>query len=295
MSTTANSMSTLNAEVWAKQPVAEQTLADANGAFATSAGRQVYYVTWGTEGEPLVLTHGFGSAGGSWGRVGPLLAAAGYTVYAVDLGGFGLSDKSWHAGYDHDTQADVLAGWMHALGLPSATIVGHSMGGSVAARLALRHPALVRRLVLEDATLLSGLVTLPRVLVPLLALPPLRWLGRRLIRRMVRQNDWSEFEARNPQVTRVLRTADWDLALLAVSRDSWANRFPEAKLPALSLPTLLLWGADDTTVAPTDVGRLQTLLPQAEARILAGLGHTPHEEDPERFVAALLPWLHSAA
>lgn len=266
----------------------EQDLADKHGVFSEVAGRQVYHTHWPTSGPALVLIHGFGTSSSSWHAVGPLFAKAGYNTYAVDLGGFGLSSKRWEAGYGHADQADFVAAWMRKLGLDSAIVVGHSMGGNVAAHLALRHPLRVDRLVLESAAILNGLETTSRFVGQLLNISPLRLVARRVVRKLVMDTDFSSFEARNPQVTRVLQTADWDQALLAVVRDSWANRLSPEQVRQIAVPALIVWGAEDTTVPVADVGRLQALLPKVRAVIMRDVGHVPHEEDPARFVRGVI-------
>lgn len=273
-------------------------LADANGTFAEVAKRQIYYLRWPASGPRLVLIHGFGTANTSWGTVAPLLARAGYDTYALDLGGHGLSSKRWGVGYSHADQADLVDGWMQHLGLDSATVVGHSMGGNVAAHLALRHPRRVERLVLEAPAVLSGLQSVPGGLRALLEVPALRQAARLAVRTIVLGSDLSRFEATNPLVLRSLRTADWDLALLAAVRDSGGNQLTPAQLRGITAPTLLLWGANDTTIPVADSDRLQAILPHVRAVTMPGLGHLAHEEAPQRFVelvvqpgASLASWL----
>lgn len=268
--------------------VAEAALADLGGQFVSVNGRQIYFRRWRARGPRVVLIHGFGTANTSWSAVGPLLARAGYDTYALDLGGFGLSSKAWEAPYGHGEQADLVAAWMAQLGLDSATIVGHSMGGNVAAHLALRHPRRVARLVLETPAILSGLVTTPRRLRTLVQVPALRQAARLAVRRIIERSDFSQFEASNPQVLRVLRTADWDLALVAMVRDSWANRLTPEELRRITVPTLLLWGADDQTIPVTDSVRLQALLPHARFVSMPDAGHMAHEEDPQGFVGRVV-------
>ncbi|NTU78522.1 MAG: alpha/beta hydrolase [Chloroflexales bacterium] len=275
--------------------VDERELADKHGRFTQVAGREIYSLHWPAAGPRLVLIHGFGTANTSWSSVAPLFAQAGYDTYAPDLAGFGLSSKRWDVGYSHGDQADLLAAWMQHLGLDAATIIGHSMGGNVAAHLALRHPQRVERLVLAAPAVVSGLKSAPRRLGVLLQVPALRQAARRTVRKIVLRSDLRRFEASNPLVLRVLRTADWDLALLAATRDSWANQLTLEQLRSITVPTLLLWGADDTTIPVVDSERLRMLLPRAQAITMPGLGHLPHEEDPQRFAALVLNGVESPA
>jgi pimeloyl-ACP methyl ester carboxylesterase len=270
------------------ESVAEAALADERGQFVQVAGRRIYYLHWPAHGPRIVLIHGFGTANTSWSTVGPLLARAGYATYALDLGGFGLSSKAWEASYGHPDQADLVAAWMEHLGLDTAMIVGHSMGGNVAAHLALRHPQRVTRLVLAAPAILNGLVATPRQLSGLVQVPALRLAARLAVRWLIKRGDFSQFEASNPQVLRVFRTADWDQALVAAARDSWANQLSPEQLRSIKVATLLLWGTDDRTIPVTDSTRLKALLPHARFVSMPGAGHMAHEEDPHGFVDRVL-------
>ncbi len=104
------------------------------------------------EGKPVLLIHGFGSsAQQNWKSTGwyGSLTAAGFAVVAMDCRGHGLSDKPHDpAFYGHDRMAEDAATVMAAADLPSAAVVGYSMGGFIALRLAAAHPARVSRLAL---------------------------------------------------------------------------------------------------------------------------------------------------
>ena len=92
------------------------------------------------------------------------------------------------------------------------------------------------------------------------------------------------------------RLEDWDLALLGIMRDASANALPmpidgiveRADAP---IPTLILWGANDSWVPLTAGDTLHSTLPSATYVVLPGLGHVPFEEDPEVFIAAVGAWL----
>lgn len=104
-------------------------------------------------GLTIVLIHGFMDSGGTWDMVAPVLARAGHDVVAPDLRGFGLSDSIGAGGYYHfpDYVAD-LAALVDALAPRRLSIVGHSMGGTVAALYAGAHPDRVERLALLEGT-----------------------------------------------------------------------------------------------------------------------------------------------
>jgi pimeloyl-ACP methyl ester carboxylesterase len=100
------------------------------------------------DGKPVVLVHCFTCAIDWWDGMRPPLERK-HRVIAVDLLGFGGSEKP-DSGYSMEDQADVLAEALSRLEVRDATVVGHSLGGTVATALAERHPGLVARLVIVD-------------------------------------------------------------------------------------------------------------------------------------------------
>ena len=111
-------------------------------------GLRLHYVVEG-RGPAVIFVHGLGGFAESWRHnVRPLANRA--TVYSVDLPGFGDSAKPrthYRLGYF----ANALRGFMDALGLAQASLVGHSLGGAVSITLALMHPSRVERLALVGA------------------------------------------------------------------------------------------------------------------------------------------------
>ncbi len=118
--------------------------------YAEAAGLRVHYYAGGS-GPAVVLVHGLGSRAEDWANIMPYLAHGGHTVYAVDLPGYGRSDRPADASYSIAYEARALAGFMDTLHLRNADVAGWSMGGWVAGLTALDHPELVRRLVLCDS------------------------------------------------------------------------------------------------------------------------------------------------
>jgi pimeloyl-ACP methyl ester carboxylesterase len=276
------------------------TLADANGAFIDIDGVTLYYTHIAGSGQPVIFLHGLGGSTVSWSETMPVLARAGYDVYAVDLAGFGLSEKGWRADYSHPAQAARIVGWMDALGIERAVIVGHSMGGNVAAHLALAYPERVDRLVLVAAAILGESQT-PAIPDILFDLPFTRRWAQLILRRGatpmfedIFYDAVGDDSTVSPELVegyrRVLKTPDWDLALLGIVRDADRNDLP-APVSDIQVPTLILWGADDGWVSPEDGTRLAQLIPGAKRIEFPGVGHLPMHENPGAFQAALLDFL----
>lgn len=284
-------------------PVAPASLADPNGAFVQIDGEMLYYVHEPGTGQAVALIHGFGGSTVTWQETIPALADAGYDVYALDLLGFGLSDKGWTGDYSHAAQAQRVVQWMDATGIDRAVIVGHSMGGNVAVHIAAAYPDRVDALVLVDAAILTN----SEFNVPefLLDLPFVRRWAQIGLRRVV----MPEFEnlladaayndgAITPELTeaykRVLYTPDWDLGLMGIIRDSDHNRLP-VPVSTIRVPTLILWGEQDTWVDPADGERLDEQIPNSERVVFAGAGHLPMHEVPDEFNAAVITFLDRQA
>src|SRR5215213_10351204 len=123
-----------------------------NSHFVSVDGAHVHYQEFGDPSKPtIVLIHGYTASLYVWKTTAPMLADAGFHVIALDLLGFGYSDKPSWFDYAISSQARIVARFMNRLGIGRATIVGSSYGGAVAATLALDYPERVEKLVLVDA------------------------------------------------------------------------------------------------------------------------------------------------
>ena len=105
---------------------------------------------YGHGGAPVVLIHGFGTCSFLWRQVGPALAITQHTAYAVDLLGYGESDRPFDADFGLAAQTDYLERAMTALRVARAAIVGVDIGAAIALRLAALRPERVARLVLVN-------------------------------------------------------------------------------------------------------------------------------------------------
>lgn len=277
-----------------------ESLIDPNGAFVSlKNGEHLYYVHAPGSGDTIVLLHGFGGSTVTWLETIPVLAEAGYKVYALDLRGFGLSDKGWKPNYSRNSQASRVLAFMNALNINRAVLIGHSMGGGVAGAVALSHPERVSKLVLVGAPLVDEFsFAVPSVL---LDLPFTRRWAQFAIRRTVTPDFIADLladaasndAAITPQIVvsyqRILATPGWDLALLGMFRDMQRDR----PLPAadLRVPTLIIWGEHDTWISPAEGAELERLIPDSQRVVLPNVGHLPMHESPADFQAVLLRFL----
>ena len=120
--------------------------------FLDVAGHRIAYTRQG-RGSAIALVHGIPTSRHLWRNVIPLLAASGHEVLAIDLLGYGDSDKPSDADLGIQAQSEIIFQALSALGWKRATIVGHDIGGGIAQLVAINHPEILDRLVLIDSIL----------------------------------------------------------------------------------------------------------------------------------------------
>ena len=263
--------------------------------YVTVHGYRRAYVKAGT-GPAILLVHGIGDSSDTWRPVLPRLAAH-HTVIAPDLLGHGRSEKP-RADYTVGGFANGMRDLLSVLGVDRATVIGHSLGGGVAAQFAYQYPERCERLVLvgsggvgRTVSPLLRLAAVPGIeaLMPLFGLPPARLasrvgalllrafdtpLGRDAEELLAVFDALPNTEARRA-ILRTLRSGvDW--------RGQVITMLDRAYL-AVGVPTLVVWGRHDAII-PVGHGRLaHAAIPGSELEIFDEAGHFPHHTDPERF------------
>jgi pimeloyl-ACP methyl ester carboxylesterase len=262
-------------------------------------------------GRTVLLLHGKNFFGGYWERTIRTLSAAGYRVVVPDQIGFGKSAKP-DLHYSFELLAQTTRALLDHLGVAKVTVVGHSMGGMLAVRFALLHSGATEKLVLENPIGLEDY----RVKVPFTSvdatyrsmLAPAREGLDRFYRSYF--GTWRpEFGIWADLAWRATLSGEWPRAAKAsaLTYDMIYTQPVVQDLPRLAVPTLLIIGqADRTTLGrgalspevlatlgryPELGRRAQATIPGARLVELAGVGHIPHLEAPDRFEAALLEFL----
>lgn len=261
--------------------------------FVAVDGMRVHYQEFGDVAKPaILLIHGYTSSVYSWRSSAPLLADAGYHVIAIDLIGFGYSEKPRWFDYSIQSQARMVARFMNRVGIGRATVVGCSYGGAVAATLALDYPERIEKLVLVDAVINDNLRNHPvlrlgsipgigEALTPFLA-DSRAYLRRRMHGTLAPVNHHLITEERIDNVLRPLRAADGHHSLLATSR-AWRAERIERDAHLINQPTLIVWGEDDAVIPVADGHNLHESILNSRFVVIRNCGHVPQEERPELF------------
>lgn len=249
------------------------------------SGTQLFVQRSGNAKQTILLIHGFLASTFSWRYMIPLLSPH-FTVYAVDLPGFGRSDKNTQYDYTLASYAETIRTFIRRQGIDKLTVMAHSMGGQVAMRLAMLMPDTIDRLILIAPS--SYLPSLKRWKKMFFRIPfshqvfPLLFTEKRIYHqlnsvyyRLPRTHIKHVYDGyvtplKDPRFPRVL-------ARFACSRES--DLCSDA-LQTIGQPTLLLWGRHDRIV-PLHVGkRLKHDLPNVRLEIIEETGHLPMEEKP---------------
>lgn len=254
----------------------------------------------------VVLLHGFGEFWWAWRHQIPALDAAGFSVAAMDLRGYGASDKT-PRGYDPRTTASDVAGVIRSLGFPAAVLVGHDWGSMAAwATLAYAAPQ-VRGLVSVAAPhplhfpWRAGLGTLALFQVPLF--PERRIMAddglyiEELLRSRAGRADFlTPAEARHYRDALMLWPSphcalEYQRMFVRSQLRRSGRDFRRALRQPHAVPLLSVHGQTDRLVPVGAMAAAEAYVGSHQLVSLPGVGHLPHEEDPDAVSTALVEWL----
>jgi pimeloyl-ACP methyl ester carboxylesterase len=270
-----------------------------------AAGARLSYLEAGPEDGPgLVLLHGLMSDKSTWDRALPLLAGRGLRVLAVDLLGHGCSEAPAGA-YLLDDFAASLRGFLDAVGMPAATICGHSLGGAIAVHFGYHHPERVDRLVLVSAGGLGRevnvglrLLSVPGVdRAAALALPA----ARRLLRdpRLHRLLRWdadrvTDLRRMGRSVgSRNLRGPFFASLRGVIEPRGQRGSFLEMRYLAEQVPTLVVWSEKDGIIPVAHARATHAFLPGSKLVVFPSGGHQPHRRHAAEFADAVADFILS--
>lgn len=222
---------------------------------------------------PIILVHGLGVSSRYMLPLARLLSAE-RTVYAIDLPGFGKSEKPRRV-LNITEQADRLAAWMSANEIPRAVLLANSMGCQVVIDLALNRPDTVERIVLVSPTVDAWARSIFKQYLRLFLDIP-----------------------REPLSLIFIALVDYLRAGLGRIAETFAYSLQdkmEEKLPHIYQPTLVVRGARDPLVSRRWAAEVARLLPQAHLLVIEKAGHGVNYNSPERLARAVFDFLKASS
>jgi pimeloyl-ACP methyl ester carboxylesterase len=258
---------------------------------ATVLGFRIHYLEAG-RGDPIILLHGMGGEGARWMPTIRGLASH-FRVMSPDQIGFGQSDKPltmYHTG----VFGGFLAGFMKAIGVPRAAVVGQSMGAGVALHLAVHHPEMVGRLVLVNGVGFRAASDPPPA-------PP-NWRDRQMANAGTLEESRAYLEKiyfNRSLVTNQLVEQNLILRLrsaytiesMQTANSRGLGGVTEEEVRAIKAPTLLVWGMNDPLSPVANAEKLQAVIKGSRKALIEGAGHFPFLEHPEKFNQIVLEFL----
>jgi pimeloyl-ACP methyl ester carboxylesterase len=261
---------------------------------AVDGGRIAYLQRGADCAEAIVMLHGAVSDKSAWLRLAKHMGTD-KTILIADLPGHGDSTEPASASYDIQAQTDRMLGFLAALGVRRAHLIGNSMGGAIALRMAADSPDNIASLILIDA---AGAETTPSELR--------RQIAASGVNPMVDIRSTADYRkmislgmSKPPYIPGFLlgalarRNIGRSAINQRIARDIERDLDQRHVLGSISARTLIIWGAQDKVVHLDDAHTLRTRLRNRDLVVLPGLGHVPMVEDPKR-VAALCDAFHAA-
>jgi pimeloyl-ACP methyl ester carboxylesterase len=270
-------------------------LDDLKGRYAGGASRfldlgglQVHYRDEG-DGPPLLLLHGTGASLHTWDGWTSALRGK-FRVIRMDLPGFGLTGPNQDDDYRISSYVEFVEAFRKRLSLDSFALAGNSLGGFIAWRYAVAHPAQVAALVLLDPA--GYRIDRPALVFRLAKIPGLSWLLTKLDPRRLTEKTLRDAYGDAGKITPELVERYRDLALREGNRRAFMARAAgrggsdrSADVAKVRAPTLILWGSLDRLIPVEHAERFHRAIAGSALIVYPGVGHVPMEEIPDRSAA----------
>lgn len=249
------------------------------------------YVHQGSDGTPFLLLHGFDSSVLEYRRLLPLLAAQNQT-WAVDLLGFGFSDRLTGIKFNPDEiKIHLHCFWKELINRP-IILVGASMGGATAIDFALSYREVVEKLVLIDSAGLTGGSPASRLMFPPLDYLATEFLKNRKIRQSISRTAYKNKQLATEDALYCgamhLQMPNWNKALIAFTKSGGYQPFKANQLEKINQETLILWGDNDKILGTKDAHKFERAIPNSTLTWIKDSGHVPHLEQPQATAKEIL-------
>lgn len=241
------------------------------------------YVHQGSSGTPILLLHGFDSSIFEFRRLFPLLAAENDT-WALDMLGFGFTERMAGLSFSPKAIATHLYYFWKTLIEQPVILVGASMGGAAAIDFTLTYPQAVKKLVLIDSAGFAKGPSIGKFLVPPLGYLATSFLRNPKIREKISINAYFDktYASLDAQLCAALHLEmpGWSEALITFTKSGGYTSFRD-KLSQIQQQTLILWGDRDRILGTADADKFAKAIPHAKLIWIENCGHVPHLEKPQ--------------
>ncbi|MFM2062263.1 MAG: hypothetical protein RLZZ507_1933 [Cyanobacteriota bacterium] len=242
------------------------------------------YLHQGSGGTPILLVHGFDSSILEFRRLVPLLAEDNET-WAVDLLGFGFTDRQPDIAYSPlAIKTHLYYFWKTLINQP-VILVGASMGGAAAIDFTLTYPEVVQKLVLIDSAGLKGGSALSKLMIPQLYNLAAEFLRNPKVRDRICRSAYKNPNLINQDALCCgdlhLKMPNWNQALIAFTKSGGYSAFKFQQLAKIAQSTLILWGDSDKILGTGDAPKFKKSIPQSQLIWIKDCGHIPHLEQAE--------------
>jgi pimeloyl-ACP methyl ester carboxylesterase len=269
----------------------------ANRDFITLRGAEIHYEQKGSGEHTLILVHGLGGGAFTFRNNIDALVNKGYKVYAIDLKGFGFSEKVIGSDYSHIEQAKILLEFMEKKGIDKATVAGHSMGGRIALIAYDMQPQNFEKIILIDSAGLENnspafynfLITQPIVDILYYNI----FVNEKNFRNFLSSAFYnSDFVS--PEVAGLylesFKIKNANKAFLSIIKSNSTYDIGSV-LKKIDIPVLILWGRNDGWISLESAYKFNSLIKDSELAVIDNAGHVSMEEQPEAVNNKILEFL----
>lgn len=257
---------------------------------------------YGHGGTAFVLLHGFATSSFLWRHVAPELAEAGHTAFALDLFGYGESDRPFDSDFGVAAQAEYVDSAMTALRVSRGVVAGVDLGGTIALRLAATRSERVEKLVVINPPVLDELPgrdieTMQRSTARFAFRMTRGVLGAApLLRRILEEGVAEPQHMPAELIARYIAPfagRDGPSHLLRLGRSVREEDLTEEELQSVQAPTLVVWADQDSSISARLPERLVNIMPAARLLRMHGSGRLVPEENPEQLCESILTFARS--
>lgn len=236
---------------------------------------------------PIFILHGWGSSSQSWVKVKQLLGKNEYEVFTPDLPGFG-EEPPPKSSWDLDDYVEWIRNYIEKAGFELQDrffLLGHSFGGKIAVKFAIKYPALIEGLILVASAgvtprkkwkikIFRLTTKIGDIIFSFLILRPLRTVVRKIVYFFAQEQDYYRATGIMREVMK--KTLEENLTSI---------------LPCIRVPTLIVWGSHDTMTPLSDAYIFQRHIKNSKLVILKGGKHGLNLQMPEKFVETIIEWI----